>query len=386
MTSPFHFNPLQIPAELAPLRQEVRAFLAEAKKHWSGWTVGHSWTGFDREFSLEVGKRGWIGMTWPKEYGGHERTSLERYVMVEEMLAVGAPLGAHWFADRQSGPLILKMGTEKQKQFFIPRITRGEITFCIGLSEPDTGSDLASVRSKAEKVDGGWKLNGRKIWTTNGHVSDYMIGLFRTGGDSSDRKTKHQGLSQFIIDMNSPGIEARPIPDLTGEAHFNEILFEDVFVPEDMIIGAEGDGWTQATSELTFERSQPDRFMSCFPLLPLTIDAIQGKGDRLAERQIGQSVADLVILREMSLSILGQLDKGQTPSQEAALVKDLGNSYEQRTPNMVRELLDSPAVIERGDTLSELQGYLTQSVPSFSLRGGTREILRGIIAKGLGLK
>ena len=201
MAASFRFNPLEIPAELEPFRMEVRSFLAEAKKHWSGRTVGQSWTGFNREFSLEVGKRGWIGMTWPKKYGGHERTALERYVMVEEMLAVGAPLGSHWFADRQSGPLILRMGTESQREKFLPAITRGEITFCIGLSEPNSGSDLASVRSKAEKVDGGWKLNGRKIWTTNGHLSDYMIGLFRSGGENADPKIKHQGLSQFIIDL-----------------------------------------------------------------------------------------------------------------------------------------------------------------------------------------
>lgn len=385
MTSPFRFNPLQIPAELEPLRQEVRAFLLEAKQEWSGWKVGHSWTGFDREFSLEVGKRGWIGMTWPKQYGGHDRSSLERYVVVEEMLAVGAPLGSHWFGDRQSGPLLLRLGTEEQRQRLLPSIVKGEISFCIGLSEPDSGSDLASIRSKAIKVDGGYRLSGRKIWTTNAHLSEYMIGLFRTGAGTS--KIKHEGLSQFLIDMSSSGIEIRPIADLTGEGHFNEIVFDDVFVPDNMIVGQEGNGWVQATSELTFERSQPDRFLSCYPLLPLTIDALnQQTNDRLSARQIGQSVADLIVLREMSLSVLGQLDEGKTPSQEAALVKDLGNSYEQRMPTLVRELLDSPGIVERGDMLSELQGYLTQSVPSFSLRGGTREILRGIIAKGLGLK
>lgn len=387
MSSPFHFNPMQIPEELGEFREEVRSFLTETKKEWSGWKVGHSWTGFDKDFSREVGKRGWIGMTWPKQYGGQERSSLERFVMVEEMLAVGAPLGAHWFGDRQSGPLLLRLGTETQRQHFLPQITQGEASFCIGLSEPNSGSDLASIRSKAEKVDGGWKLNGSKIWTTNGHLCDYMIGLFRSGGENADPKIKHQGLSQFIIDMKTPGIVVRPIADLTGEAHFNEVFFEDVFVPEDMIVGKAGDGWKQATSELTFERSQPDRFMSCFPLLPLAVDALQGsENDRLSNRLTGQAVADLIVLREMSLSILGELEAGNTPSQEAALVKDLGNSYEQRTQVIVRELLDSPAIIERGDSLSELQGYLTQSVPSFSLRGGTREILRGMIAKGLGLK
>ena len=382
MAPSFKFNPLQVPDELKPLRMEVRSFLREASRDWSGWELGHSWTCFDPEFSREVGKRGWIGMTWPEQYGGHSRSALERFVVVEEMLAAGAPVGAHWIGDRQSGPLLLRIGTEEQRQRILPMIVRGEAPFCIGLSEPGSGSDLASIRSRADKVDGGWCLNGRKIWTTYAHLSDFMIGLFR-----SDRsKEKHAGLSQFLIDIRSSGIEVRPIADLTGEAHFNEVLFVDVFVPDNMLLGSEGNGWQQVTSELTFERSQPDRFMSCFPLLPLSIDKLQGSEDRLACRHIGQSLSELVILREMSLSILGQLEQGYTPSQEAALVKELGNSYEQRAPNMVRELFDTPAVMTRGDRFSELQAYLTQTVPSFSLRGGTREILRGIIAKGLGLK
>lgn len=386
MTVPFNFEPLVLPCELMPLRREVRAFLADAGRAWSGRDIGHSWTGFDREFSLEVGRRGWIGMTWPKRYGGHERSGLERYVMVEEMLAAGAPVGAHWFGDRQSGPLLLRMGSEAQRELLLPLIAQGRAAFCIGLSEPDSGSDLASLRSRATRVDGGWRLDGRKVWTTNAHLCDFMIGLFRTGGSAETER--HQGLSQFVIDMRSSGIEVRPIRDLTGEAHFNEVSFDRVFVPDSMIVGREGEGWMQATAELAFERSQPDRYMSCFPLLPLTIDAIRGTDmdDRLAQRGIGEAVAELVVLREMSLSILGQLESGHSPAQEAALVKDIGNTYEQRMPELVRGMLDAPALVRQGDRLSELLGFLTQTVPSFSLRGGTREILRGIIAKGLGLR
>ncbi len=369
-----------------PLRREVRAFLADAGHGWSGRDIGHSWTGFDREFSLEVGRRGWIGMTWPKQYGGHERSGLERYVMVEEMLAAGAPVGAHWFGDRQSGPLLLRMGTEEQRTHLLPLIAQGKAAFCIGLSEPDSGSDLASIRSRATRVDGGWQLEGRKVWTTNAHLCDFMIALFRTGGPAETEK--HKGLSQFVVDMRSSGLEVRPIVDLTGEAHFNEVTFDKVFVPDAMMVGREGDGWMQATAELAFERSQPDRYMSSFPLLPLALDAIRGSAmdDRLAQRGIGEAVAELVVLREMSLSILGQLEGGHSPAQEAALVKDLGNTYEQRIPELVRSLLDAPSVVRDGDKLGELLAFLTQTVPTFSLRGGTREILRGIIAKGLGLR
>jgi len=384
MGFPFDFKPFEIPAEFDALRREVRAFLKEASVEWTGWKIGHSWMGFNKEFSKEVGRRGWIGMTWPSRYGGHERSEMERYVVLEEMLAVGAPVGAHWIADRQSGPLLLRLGTQAQRERFLPGCARGELAFCIGLSEPDAGSDLASLRSRASRVEHGWRLNGRKIWTTNAHDCDLMIGLFRSGPSAQ----KHGGLSQFLIDMRSSGIDVRPIRDLTGEAHFNEVTFDDVFVPDDMLVGVEGDGWNQATAELTFERSQPDRYMSAYPLFSMLVDVVRSSAvrDRLASRRIGEAYAELVLLRQMSLSVAGRLAAGLSPAHEAVLLKDLGNTHEQGIPALVRELLDLPATIDRGDRLSELQAVLTEISPMFSLRGGSREIMRGITAKGLGLR
>jgi alkylation response protein AidB-like acyl-CoA dehydrogenase len=392
MSLAFRYPPFAIPAEHDALRARVREFLVEASKQWSGWDLGHSWMGFNREFSRELGRRGWIGMTWPKQYGGHERSALERYVVVEEMLAAGAPVGAHWVGDRQSGPLLLRVGTDLQKEKFLPGIAAGELAFCIGLSEPGAGSDLASIRSRAERVDGGWRLNGRKVWTTYAQHCDVMIGLFRSHG--SAETDKHKGLSQFLIDLKSPGIEIRPIRDLTGESHFNEITFDDVFVPAEMLLGVEGEGWAQANAELAFERSGPDRYLSSFPLLAPTIDAVRaadqcdraGSHDRLAARRIGEAVADLITLREMSLSILGRLATGETPAQEAALTKDLGTTFEQRLPEMVREICEQLPVRNDAEPLSAMHAFLTQTVPTFSLRGGTREIMRGIIARGLGLR
>jgi alkylation response protein AidB-like acyl-CoA dehydrogenase len=384
MSFPFDFRPFEIPAEFCTLRQEVRAFLRDAAREWTGWRIGQSWTGFNREFSKEVGRRGWIGMTWPRQYGGQERSEIERYVVLEEMLTVGAPVGAHWIADRQSGPLLLRLGTQAQRERFLPGCARGELAFCIGLSEPDSGSDLASLRSRALRVKNGWRLNGRKIWTTNAQNCDLMIGLFR----SDPSAEKHKGLSQFLIDMHAPGIDVRPIRDLTGEAHFNEVTFDDVFVPGEMLVGVEGEGWAQATAELTFERSQPDRYMSAFPLFSALINTLrkESAADRLACRRIGETYAELVLLRQMSLSIAGRLAAGESPAQEAVLLKDLGNTHEQGIPDLARELLDVPSTIDRQDMLSELQAVLTEISPMFSLRGGTREILRGIIAKGLGLR
>jgi alkylation response protein AidB-like acyl-CoA dehydrogenase len=381
----FNFNSFVIPPECDGLRREVRRFIAEAAGAWSGWDVAHSWMGFDREFSREVARRGWIGMTWPKRYGGAERSAVERYVVVEEMLAAGCPVGAHWVADRQSGPLLLRVGTEAQKERYLPLISRGEAAFCIGLSEPDSGSDLASLRSRAKRVDCGWRLNGRKIWTTYAQQCDYMIGLFRTG--DSEELGRHRGLSQFLIDLSLPGIEIRPIRDLTGEAHFNEIVFDDVLLDGDALVGVENHGWAQVNAELAFERSGPDRYLSAFPVLPLAMQAsAQAETDRLSARRIGGVFSQLTVLREMSLSILQQLEQGETPLQEAAVTKLLGTGLEQSTPGLVRELLDMGAVLDRDDPLSEMQAYLTQTVPTFSLRGGTNEIMRGIIARGLGLR
>ncbi|MBU0538684.1 MAG: acyl-CoA dehydrogenase family protein, partial [Gammaproteobacteria bacterium] len=201
MSAAYRFTPFELPPETVALSAEVRAFVQEEAKQWNGWQIGHSWTGFDRELSRKLGERGWIGMTWPKQYGGHERSAMERYVVLEELLAAGAPVGAHWVADRQSGPLIMRLGSEAQKAKYLPAICRGEAAFCIGLSEPDAGSDLASLRSKAERVDGGWLLNGRKVWTTYAQDCDVMIGLFRTG--FSEEHGKHKGLSQFLIDLKT---------------------------------------------------------------------------------------------------------------------------------------------------------------------------------------
>jgi alkylation response protein AidB-like acyl-CoA dehydrogenase len=379
----FHFELCELPPPSETLRGEVRAFLQETLGEQSSARRARSWGGFDRGFSRKVGERGWIGMTWPKQYGGHERSALERYVVLEEMLAAGAPVSAHWVADRQSGPLLLRFGTEAQRQRFLPAICRGELAFAIGMSEPDSGSDLASIRTRAERVDGGYRVNGTKVWTSNAHQSDYAISLFRTEVVPGK---KHEGLSQFLVDLTSPGISVRPIIDLAGEHHFNEVVFEDAFVPDDMRVGEEGNGWRQVSTELAFERSGPERYLSCIALVN---DLITGAGSRPPERAavtIGRLVAHLATLRQMSLSVAGMLQAGENPNLEAAVVKDVGTSFEQEIPEVVHALLGVEPTFDSGTELQKTLGYLVQRAPSFSLRGGTREILRGIIARGLGLR
>jgi alkylation response protein AidB-like acyl-CoA dehydrogenase len=366
------------------LRAEVRAFLAEHLPR-RAITVGvGSWGGSDREFSRKMGARGWIGMTWPKRYGGHERSALERYVVLEEMLASGAPVSGHWVADRQSGPLLLRVGTEQQKQAILPRIAAGECSFCIGMSEPDSGSDLASVRTRAAAVEGGFRVNGTKLWTSNAHRSEYMILLARTGEAGEQR---HGGLTQFLVDLKAtPGISIRPVHNLAGEHHFNEVVFQDVFLPAGNVLGEVGGGWQQVTSELAFERSGPERFLSAFTLL---VELTRALGPEPSERgciALGRIVAHIATLRRLSRSVAGMLQAGANPAQQAALVKDLGTTLEQEIPEIARQLIDEEPDRDSTRDFVAVLARTMMNAPSFSIRGGTREILRGMIARGLGLR
>ena len=379
----FRFAPYDLPSSSTALRAEVRAFVLQQLSDRPARELARSWSSYDPAFSLALGKRGWLGMTWPKEYGGHGRSAAERYVVVEELLAAGAPVGAHWIADRQSGPLLLRFGTEAQKRALLPGMARGETFFCIGMSEPNAGSDLASVRTRARKVEGGWRIDGQKVWTSGARTAHQMIALVRTG----EEEQRHAGLSQFLIDLKtSEGLTVRPIADLTGATHFNEIFFDSVFAPDEALLGREGDGWQQVTSELAFERSGPERYMSCMRLM---IEFLRAVGSTPTESEtllIGRLTAELWTLRQMSMSIAGQLEAGENPATEAAIVKDLGTSFEQGMPKAIQALTRDEMDLSADTPFAQALSYLLQSAPSFSLRGGTREILRGIIVRELGLR
>ncbi|MDP2005391.1 MAG: acyl-CoA dehydrogenase family protein [Rubrivivax sp.] len=383
MMSVSSFRHTRLPAEAEALRTEVRAFLADALHGRPPLRRGDSWMGADPAFSRELGRRGWVGMTLPKQYGGHEAGPWARYVVIEELLAAGAPVSAHWIADRQSGPLILRYGTEAQRLTYLPGICRGELYFCIGMSEPNSGSDLASIRSKAVREGADWVLNGQKVWTTNAHYSQYMIGLLRTSEKSENR---HGGMSQFIIDLKAPGVTVRPITDLAGGQHFNEVYFDNVRLGGDALVGTEGQGWEQVTAELAFERSGPERFLSSIALLHTLIDAVGPQPDAAQAREIGRLVARLAALRQMSLSVTAELAAGQNPAWAASCLKDLGAVFEQDIPEIAQAILDVAPAVGGGSDHAQVLAALMQMAPSFSLRGGTREILRGIIARGLGLR
>ena len=377
-------DPGSLPPGCEALRAEVRAFLAEAMPAISPLRRCRNWSGADAEFSRKLGQRGWIGMTWPKRYGGHERSTLERYVVLEEMLAAGAPVGAHWVADRQSGPLLMRYAPDTLAPRIVPRIARGEAFFCIGMSEPDSGSDLASIRTRADRrVDHrgeGWVINGRKLWTSGAHRAHFMIALVRTGDRSENR---HGGMSQFLVDMQTPGLTVRPIVNQLGEHDFNEVTFDDVFVPNENLIGAEGEGWQQVGAELAFERSGPERYLSSSQLLLEMLDEADADDPRHAVT-LGRVVAQYATLRQMSLGVAGMLSRGENPALAAALVKDQGALVEQAMPDVAHDLFGGR--VAPGSTLDQAMHYTALAVPSFSLRGGTREIMRGMIAKGMDLR
>ncbi len=341
--------------------------------------------GFDAAFSRALGKAGFLGLTLPKQYGGQERSAFSRFVVAEELLAVGAPVAAHWITDRQSTQQILHYGTEAQRQAYLPGICKGELYFCIGMSEPGAGSDLASVRTHARRDGESWILNGQKIWTTIALHARYMIALVRTSGSSSDRKA---GLSQVIIDMEAPGVTVRPIVDLSGDPHFAEVFFDDVRLPPDALLGAEGGGWDQVISELAFERSGPERIYTSAVLIDAWITRLRKAAvhDQAALRLAGSLLGQMATLRAMSISVTAHLAAGRSPVVEASLLKDLGTTFEQSVPALIADDLASRPDLPPDPELARTLAYVTAMAPSYSLRGGTREILRGIIARGLGLR
>ncbi|HUS95627.1 MAG TPA: acyl-CoA dehydrogenase family protein [Hyphomicrobiaceae bacterium] len=386
MQSAIRFDPLRLPPETVTLRNEVRAFLAdEIAAGTFNPRKGLDGESFNKDFSKKVGARGWIGMTWPKKYGGSERSFLDRYVVTEEFRSMTAPTWAHFVADRQSGPVLMKYAPEELKMDILPKICKGELAFCIGMSEPNSGSDLFAASSKADRVSDGWLLNGTKVWTSNAHQADYMIGLFRTSQPT--KENRRHGLTQFLINMKWDGIKINPIYQMTGRHDFNEVVFENVHVPETHLLGEIDGAWKQATSELAYERSGPERFLETLYVLTALIKLVGEKPETREAEGIGRLVAQLHTLRRMSVSVAGMLEAGKEPVLEASIVKDVGTLWEQQIPARARELAAFAKREPNNDVdFDEIVEFASLQAPKFTIQGGTTEVLRGIIARGLGLR
>ncbi|MDF3283572.1 acyl-CoA dehydrogenase family protein [Gordonia sp. N1V] len=373
-------------ASIDTLRHEVREFLTAELDAGTFVPACDNWmSGFDPAFSAHLGRHGWLGMTMPERYGGGGRSAVERFVVTEELLACGAPVAAHWIADRQMAPGILVHGTERQRQHYLPGICSGTTYFAIGMSEPDAGSDLASVRTRAVRADdGSWRISGTKVWTTGAHVAHAMVLLARTDGTPADRQT---GLSQLIVDLPHPDIEIRPLRSIDGGAHFNEAIFHDANVGTGALLGERGAGWKQVMSELAFERSGPERYLSTMPLLRAWADELRRVGASDEQRiTLGTLTARAWALRRMSLQVAAELAEGGAPDVLAAMVKDIGSQFEGDVVEAIRSSSDTVARVSDANPFATLLATAMRHTPAFTLRGGTNEILRGIVARGMGLR
>jgi alkylation response protein AidB-like acyl-CoA dehydrogenase len=353
----------------------------------------------------------------PTRYGGQDRTALDRYVVVEELVAAGAPAGAHWVADQQVGPSLVRFGTEWQREELLPGIAAGRLYFGVAVSEPGAGSDVASVSTHATRVPGGWSISGSKAWVSGVRRAHAVVLLART--EPVEPPHRHAGLSQFIVRTDSPGLTIRPVPVITQRDQLSQLTLREVFVPDSMVLGELGAGWTQVTAQLAVERSGPEQFMSTFPLLRAVLGQVRPSGGA----ELGRLVARLWTLRQMSLGVAGALAEPEPPDLAAALVKDRGTRFEREVLDTARQLLGPPRaggapgsggsarpggpVLPGGSggsggsagsggsgggaglggrPVDELLADAVRALPTFTLRGGTNEVLRGIVARGLGLR
>ncbi|MFG3022417.1 acyl-CoA dehydrogenase family protein [Streptomyces sp. NPDC048254] len=376
------FEPVDLNEHELALQQHVREFLREELPRGT-YVPGLGMNAApDPEFSKKLATRGWLGMALPRRYGGGDRSVVERFVVTEELLRWGAPTGHHWIADRQSGPVINRFGTEEQKTRFLPGICRGELAFSIGMSEPDAGSDLASVKTRAERVDGGWLVNGTKVWTTGAHRNDWLITLCRT----TEEADRHRGLSQLIIDLRGDGVQVKGIPFLDGTSDFNEVALRDVFVPDDLLLGEPGSGWAQSGSELAYERGGPERWLSTYIVAEQFLRELQAEGRPLpagVAQLFGEAVARWWCLRGMSLGVARRLDAGENAAVDAALVKEMGTRFEQDVLAAIERLADLEPSPQSASLFERLLVTSVLAAPSYTLRGGTTEVLRSVVMKGL---
>ncbi|XVQ06390.1 acyl-CoA dehydrogenase family protein [Spirillospora sp. CA-255316] len=322
--------------------------------------------GFSKEFSRELGRLGWIGMSWPTEVGGGGLSPLSRLIVSQAMLEAGAPVAASWFADRQIGPSLIGHGSADQRTRFLPGILSGDTTWCIGMSEPNAGSDVSALRTRATLRGGRWVVNGQKIWTSFAGEADYCYLICRTGPHT----TGHHGISELIVPMDTEGVTVRPIRDLAGRTHFCEVFFDDVAVPVENLVGVEGAAFSQTMRQLEHERGGIDRL---FSNRGLYLDA-RARADRtrpeiraeLAALETAYHTGRLMVIREALR---------QGPAGFSAVTKTFCTTHEQRVARFAWQTMGAEGIV-----WNELVRGLAYS-PSYSIMGGTNEILRNIIAE-----
>jgi len=382
----FEFTP-----EQEKLRGEVRQFLLKEAPAESLKTRDDVWANvdsFDREFARKVGKKGWIGMTWPKEWGGGGYNYIDRIIVNEEMLLYGAPVMAYWTNDRQMGPAILAHGSEEQKREFLPRMIAGEISMCIGMSEPEAGSDLASVQTRAVEKEDCFIISGQKLWTGGAYFSNYIYLVVRT----DPNVPKHRGLSEFIVDLKLPGVTVRPVADFEGHHGFNEVFFDEVRVPKTALVGKKNNGWYQIIGHLDYERAGLERCMSNRRLFLDFQDYCKEEGlfkDPLVRHRVAELEVEFQVARLLCYQVAWVLTEGRVPNIEAALAKAYGEVYMKRVAATITQILGLYGQLMPKSKYVPLMGRVAQNYlfsPSYTLMAGSHEIQRSVLAtRGLGL-
>jgi alkylation response protein AidB-like acyl-CoA dehydrogenase len=370
-------------------RQEVRHFLEEEIKKGYWKPACDAWIqGFNPEFSKRVAQRGWIGLTWPKEYGGQGLSYIDRLILTEEMLRYGAPAACHWFADRQIGGSIVTYGTDEQKRELLPKIIAGEAYIGLGMSETEAGCDLASLQTRAIEDGDNYIINGQKTWTSGGSFVNYFYLLARTDPEAP----KHRGISEFIIPADLPGINRIPMIDITGTEAWNDVFFDEVRVPKKCLIGEKNRGFLQALEQLDYERSGMERLMGNYPLFDAIVQfAKENKlsqepviRNKLAQLRIEFEVGRLLIYRVALV-----MDEGRAPNREAAMSKAYSTAFEQRLAKAAMEILGPYGQLLSDSKLAPIRGLAVHSYlasKGYSLQAGTSEILKNVLAtRGLGL-
>ena len=352
-------------AEQVALREQAREVAADAVARYGRFN--DSWiNGFSKEFAKELAALGWIGMTWPVEYGGGGRPPIDRLIVGEEMIAAGAPIAAAWFADRQMGPTLINYGSADQQAEFLPDMLAGEATWCIGMSEPDAGSDLANLSTSAIRDGDEFVINGQKIWTSFGSLADYCYLICRT--DSSG--PPHKGISEIIVPMTTPGIEVRPITDMTTNRHFCEVWFTDVRVPVANLVGIEGNAFKQTMRQLEHERGGIDRLVSNRALYDLAVERADRSDprvrDEMAAIETGYRLGRILVTREVL---------GQAPAGFSAATKCFCTEHEVRVAEFVSRVLGPEATL-----WDDVTHGLTYA-PGYTIMGGTSNIMRNILGE-----
>lgn len=363
-------------------RTQVQDFI---RGNWSGGDAGEERTEAAHAYTKALAEHGWLTMAWPKEYGGREATHWEQMIFAEESAATGAPTGGQG-ADRV-GPTLMIHGTEEQKREHLPKIASAEVFWCQGYSEPGSGSDLASLQTRATRDGDDFVINGQKIWNGRAHLSDYGWLAARTDPSAP----KHKGITLFMVDMKSPGVSVRPLLDMSGRHHFNEVFFEDVRVPRANVVGEVNRGWYHIAVALDFERSGIQNYAAGRRVVEQMAGLLQRAGaierTQSLRHEVAERAIEVAVGTNLAYRVAFMQAEGKLPNQEASASRVFGTELIQRVYRTAMTLTGLEGQL-RGSSVRGAPDFATPYLISMSetIAGGTSEIQRMIIAgRGLGL-